>query len=172
MHVCEMFAGVYCLMSVWCALEVGVGVPSLSTLYRVSIIHACFLMSRAACLRLELHSSYARPPPNPRPTMAGHDLRLNSSTEKTTPKPRPRVDFIRRLERQRSHCVRCQLVYARFLSWYFRRYWSVVSSVPGLADSRQSYLFVQESLADWSRDGARRWRRNGRLGHFGHLREV
>lgn len=37
--------------------------------------------------------------------MAGHDLRLNNRTEKTTPKPRPRVDFIRRLERHRSHCV-------------------------------------------------------------------
>jgi len=102
-RVCEMSAGVYCLMYVWCGLKVGIGVPSPSTVYRVSIIHACFLISRAACLRLELHSSYARPPPNPRPTMAGHDLRLNSSTEKTTPKPRPRVDFIRRLERQRSH---------------------------------------------------------------------
>lgn len=75
-----------------------------SRLYSV-LIHACFLISLAACLRLKLHSSYARPAPNPRPTMAGHDLRLNSRTEKTTPKPRPRVDFIRRLERHRSHCV-------------------------------------------------------------------
>ena len=62
------------------------------------------MMSRAAALRLELHSSYARPAPNPAPMNAGNALRLKSRTEKTTPKPRPRVDLMIRLERQRSHC--------------------------------------------------------------------
>lgn len=71
---------------------------------RPPLLHAaCFFKSRAACLRLKLHSSYARPAPKPTPTNAGHALRLNSSTEKTTPKPRPRVDLTRRFERQRSH---------------------------------------------------------------------
>lgn len=65
--------------------------------------HACFLISRAACFRLKLHSSYARPAPKPTPTNAGHALLLNSKTEKTTPKPRPREDLMMRLERQRSH---------------------------------------------------------------------
>lgn len=36
--------------------------------------------------------------------------------------------------------------------------------------SSRAYLLVQKCLADWSRDGARRWRRDRRrLGHFGHL---
>lgn len=66
--------------------------------------HACFLMSFAACLRFQLHSSYALPAPKPAPTNAGHALRLNRRTEKTTPKPRPSVDLMSRLDRQRSHC--------------------------------------------------------------------
>ena len=53
--------------------------------------------------RLKLHSSYARPAPKPTPANAGQALRLNRMTEKTTPKPRPRVDLTRRFERQRSH---------------------------------------------------------------------
>lgn len=65
--------------------------------------YACFLISLAACFRLELHSSYARPAPKPTPMNAGHALRLNRRTEKTTPKPRPRVDLTRRLDRQWSH---------------------------------------------------------------------
>lgn len=53
------------------------------------------------CLKNELlHSSYARPAPNPRPTHAGQALRLKTSTEKTTPKPTPIEDRIRREERQ------------------------------------------------------------------------
>lgn len=63
----------------------------------------CLFRSRAACLRLKLHSSYARPAPKPTPAKAGHALRLNSRTEKTTPNPRPRVDLTRRFERQWSH---------------------------------------------------------------------
>lgn len=73
--------------------------------------HACFLISLAACFRLELHSSYARPAPNPAPTNAGHALRLNRSTEKTTPKPRPRDDLMMALDRQKSHCFACQLLF-------------------------------------------------------------
>jgi len=69
----------------------------------VDLVYAEFRISLAACFRLELHSSYARPAPKPTPTKAGHALRLKMRTEKTTPKPRPRVDLMRRLERQRSH---------------------------------------------------------------------
>lgn len=57
-----------------------------------------------ACFRLQLHSSYALPAPKPTPTNAGHALRRNRRTEKTTPNPRPRVDFMSMLEMQRSHC--------------------------------------------------------------------
>jgi hypothetical protein len=63
------------------------------------------LMPSVPVLRNDpLHSSYARPPPNPNPTHAGHALLLNSRTEKTTPKDRPSDERIRRDERQRSHC--------------------------------------------------------------------
>ena len=68
-----------------------------------AILYACFRISRDACFRLQLHSSYARPAPKPTPTHAGHALRLKRRTEKTTPKPRPSVDLTARLERQRSH---------------------------------------------------------------------
>ena len=66
--------------------------------------HVCFLRSLAACFKLQLHSSYARPEPNPSPTNAGHALRLNNNTEKTMPKPRPMVDLTRRFDKHRSHC--------------------------------------------------------------------
>lgn len=49
--------------------------------------------------------------------MAGHALRLNSSTEKTTPKPRPREDLIRRLERQRSHYLQFGALVLKGLSF-------------------------------------------------------
>jgi len=39
----------------------------------------------------------------PVPSQTGHVRRLKSSTENITPKERPRPDFIRRLERHRSH---------------------------------------------------------------------
>jgi hypothetical protein len=48
-------------------------------------------------------SSQARPAPKPRPTHAGQALRLNSRTEKTTPKDRPRDDLIIMEEMARSH---------------------------------------------------------------------
>lgn len=43
-------------------------------------------------------SSQARPAPTPNPTHAGHALRLNKRTEKTTPKDRPRVERMRNEE--------------------------------------------------------------------------
>lgn len=48
-------------------------------------------------------SSHARPAPKPNPTHAGHALRLNNRMEKTTPKPRPTDDRMRREEIARSH---------------------------------------------------------------------
>jgi hypothetical protein len=54
-------------------------------------------------LKAPSHSSHARPAPNPRPTHAGHALRLKRRTEKTTPKDNPSEDLIRREERQWSH---------------------------------------------------------------------
>jgi hypothetical protein len=54
--------------------------------------------------KLLLHSSYARPAPNPSPTRAGHARRLKRRTEKTTPKERPIEDRIRSEARQWSHC--------------------------------------------------------------------
>jgi hypothetical protein len=48
-------------------------------------------------------SSQARPAPKPRPTHAGHVLRLNSSTENITPKERPRVERMIIEEIARSH---------------------------------------------------------------------
>ncbi len=54
-------------------------------------------------MKLELHSSNARPAPKPAPTKAGHARRLKRRTEKTTPKERPREERMRREERQRSH---------------------------------------------------------------------
>lgn len=70
-------------------------------------VYALFFRSRAACFRLKLHSSYARPAPKPAPMKAGHALRRNRITEKTTPKPRPMEDLTRRLDRQRSHLTNC-----------------------------------------------------------------
>lgn len=81
------------------------GMPLSNFAMLPSPAYACFLMSLAACFRLKLHSSYARPAPKPTPTNAGHALRLNKRTEKTTPKPSPRVDLTRRLDRHRSHCT-------------------------------------------------------------------
>ena len=49
-------------------------------------------------------SSQARPAPKPSPTNAGHALRLNSRTEKMTPKERPREDRTRKDEIAWSHC--------------------------------------------------------------------
>ena len=40
-------------------------------------------------------SSHALPAPNPKPTQAGQALRLNKSTERTTPNESPRDDLIR-----------------------------------------------------------------------------
>lgn len=48
-------------------------------------------------------SSQALPAPNPNPTHAGHALRLNRRTEKTTPKERPMEERIRREDRAWSH---------------------------------------------------------------------
>ena len=48
-------------------------------------------------------SSQALPAPKPNPTHAGHALRLNRRTEKTTPKERPRVDRIRKDDIAWSH---------------------------------------------------------------------
>jgi len=50
-----------------------------------------------------LHSSYALPVPNPRPTHAGHVRRLKRSTEKTTPNPRPSEERTSSEDKQRSH---------------------------------------------------------------------
>lgn len=50
------------------------------------------------------HSSQALPAPNPKPTKAGQALRLNRRTEKMTPKEAPRVERMRRVLRQVSHC--------------------------------------------------------------------
>ena len=84
----------------------GLRIP-LSSFATLPIAYACFLISLAACFRLKLHSSYARPAPKPTPTNAGHALRLNRSTENTTPKPSPRVDLTSRFDRHRSHCTVC-----------------------------------------------------------------
>ncbi len=66
-------------------------------------VYELLLRSRAACFRLKLHSSYARPAPKPAPMKAGQALRRNRMTEKTTPNPRPMLDLTRRFDRQRSH---------------------------------------------------------------------
>ena len=58
------------------------------------VFHTIFLPSA---------SSKALPPPKPSPTQAGHALRLNSRTEKTTPKDRPRVERMRKEEIAWSH---------------------------------------------------------------------
>lgn len=101
--------------------------------------------------------------------MAGHDLRLNRRTEKTTPKPRPRVDFIKRLERHRSHCMRSIRTLSAFAC--LSNQWPPVggfdsSRERAMGHSRQAYLLVQKCLADWSRDRARGWWRNRGLGHL------
>ncbi|KAF4636308.1 hypothetical protein G7Y89_g1788 [Cudoniella acicularis] len=76
--------------------------------------------------KLPLHSSYARPAPKPKPTKAGHALRLNSRTEKTTPKERPREERIRREERQRSHFI--IIDYVSFTSRFWRiKCWKMAS---------------------------------------------
>lgn len=108
----------------------------------INAIYALGLFrSLAACLKLKLHSSYARPAPNPAPMKAGHALRLNRRTEKTTPNPRPRVDFTRRLERQRSHCEELNVsVSCIFQSDKLRRWY---------------YLLVKQGLAHGPRNGAR-----------------
>jgi len=49
------------------------------------------------------HSSQALPAPNPRPTQAGHALRLKSRTENTTPNDSPKDERIRKDERHWSH---------------------------------------------------------------------
>jgi len=49
------------------------------------------------------HSSQALPAPKPRPIHAGHALLLNSSTEATMPKDRPRDERMSTDDRQRSH---------------------------------------------------------------------
>lgn len=64
--------------------------------------------SQAAPVRKEVSnilsaSSQARPAPNPRPTHAGQALRLNKSTEKTTPNERPSEDLMIMEEMARSH---------------------------------------------------------------------
>lgn len=69
----------------------------------ITTVYELFLRSRAACFRLKLHSSYARPAPKPAPMKAGQALRRNRMTEKTTPNPRPMLDLTRRFDRQRSH---------------------------------------------------------------------
>lgn len=78
--------------------------PHLIRMYVDRFDHELCFKSFEACFRLQLHSSYALPAPNPAPRKVGHALRLKRRTEKTTPKPRPREDFMIRLERQRSHC--------------------------------------------------------------------
>lgn len=112
--------------------------------------YACFLISLAACFRLELHSSYARPAPKPTPMNAGHALRLNRRTEKTTPKPRPRVDLTRRLDRQWSH---------------YKNKMSETAESSGVFRSGElANLLVEKCLTDGSRDSAR-GRGNGFLSH-------
>lgn len=74
--------------------------------------------------------------------MAGHDLRLNSNTEKTMPKPRPSVDFIRRLERQRSHCGWCVSTSCARLCWAARS--AVVR--PGRNQGDRTFSFRSASL--------------------------
>lgn len=54
-------------------------------------------------LNIPSASSQARPAPKPRPTQAGQALRLNKSTEKTTPKDRPREERMIMEEMARSH---------------------------------------------------------------------
>ena len=120
---------------------------------------ACFFRSRAACLRLKLHSSYARPAPNPTPTKAGHALRLNSRTEKTTPNPRPRVDLTRRLERQWSHYKGdlCQ-----------RKIVLRAAGQMSRADAIGSvYLLVEERFAHRPGNGAGLRAGDGGFGHCG-----
>ena len=53
------------------------------------------------------HSSQALPAPKPSPVHTGHALRLNNSTEKTTPNPTPREDRITIEDMQRSHYSMC-----------------------------------------------------------------
>lgn len=48
-------------------------------------------------------SSQARPAPKPRPTQAGHALRLNKRTEKITPNDRPREERMIMEDMARSH---------------------------------------------------------------------
>lgn len=63
------------------------------------------IFSLCSQLRLSIPSasSQARPAPKPRPTQAGQALRLNRSTEKTTPKDRPREERMIMEEIARSH---------------------------------------------------------------------
>ncbi|KAL8759591.1 MAG: hypothetical protein Q9184_003574 [Pyrenodesmia sp. 2 TL-2023] len=55
-------------------------------------------------LRVPSASSQALPAPKPSPTHAGHALRLNKRTEKTTPNERPREERIRKDDIAWSHC--------------------------------------------------------------------
>ena len=67
-------------------------------------------------------SSHARPAPNPVPNQTGHALRLNRSTEKITPKEKPRVDRITRDDIARSHC-RSEELASGFKRSVFQNHW-------------------------------------------------
>ena len=133
--------------------------------------HACLLISLDACFRLELHSSYARPAPNPAPTNAGHARRLNKSTEKTTPKPRPREDLMMALERQKSHCL---------FGWSAAVYRSIAAERGWFRERAgrsglgcKTDLLVEKRLANGPGDRARRGRRGrGLRRRVGHCEGV
>jgi len=85
-----------------------------------------------------LHSSYARPAPNPAPTKTGHALLLNSSTEKTTPKPTPREDRTRSEDRQRSHYIT--------VNWTFAKSPNPIIWMDSMTSRRGAHLLVQQSF--------------------------
>ena len=87
--------------------------------YLRRVFHTIFLPSA---------SSKALPAPNPSPTHAGHALRLNNRTEKTTPKDRPRDERMRKEEIAWSHYNRVKFWLEEKQSrgfnhqWYVRRF--------------------------------------------------
>ena len=94
-----------------------------------------------------LHSSYARPAPNPNPTHAGHALLLNSKTEKTTPKDRPSDERIKREERQRSHYRAKDISQASSVG--LSAMLNTIASDSILNWLYRAYLLVQKSFRNW-----------------------
>lgn len=71
--------------------------------YDLTNLNPSLPMGAAPLLKVASASSQALPAPKPNPTQAGHALRLNRRTEKTTPKESPKVDRIRREDIVWSH---------------------------------------------------------------------